>query len=55
MGRSEFRRAMRRLGLGLTQDQIEQVLQIVDTDGDGEIGGSAGCLRLKFRPASLFA
>ena len=33
----EFRNAIRRLGLGITSREIDQVLQKIDTNGDGRI------------------
>ena len=33
----EFEVAMKRLGLGLTADQIKQCIEVLDTDGDGRI------------------
>ena len=33
----EFRVAMDRLGLGLTNDQIVQCIEVLDKDGDGEV------------------
>ena len=33
----EFRLAMRRLGLGLTHDQIQQCIEVLDKDHDGEV------------------
>jgi len=33
----EFKMAMTRLGLGLTEEQIAQCIQVLDKDGDGEV------------------
>ena len=33
----EFKMAMDRLGLGLTEQQIAQCIQVLDKDGDGEV------------------
>ena len=33
----EFKMAMDRLGLGLTATQCEQCIEVLDTDGDGEV------------------
>ena len=33
----EFATAMKRLGLGLTADQIKQCIEVLDKDGDGEV------------------
>ena len=33
----EFKTAMDRLGLGLTEQQIAQCIQVLDKDGDGEV------------------
>ena len=33
----EFEQAMSRLGLGLTEQQIVQCIQVLDKDGDGEV------------------
>jgi hypothetical protein len=37
LDRFEFRRAMRRLGVGLSTEQIEQLVQAVDSDRSGDI------------------
>ena len=37
LDRFEFRRAMRRLGVGLSPDQVEQLVQAVDSDRSGDI------------------
>ena len=34
---SEFKMAMDRLGLGLSNEQIVQCIEVLDTDGDGEV------------------
>ena len=34
---NEFKMAMDRLGLGLSNDQIVQCIEVLDTDGDGEV------------------
>ena len=33
----EFKVAMNRLGLGLTDEQIVQCIEVLDKDGDGEV------------------
>ena len=33
----EFETALKRLGLGLTPDQIDQCIEVLDKDGDGEV------------------
>ena len=33
----EFRNALRRLGLGITSREIDQVMERIDTNGDGKI------------------
>ena len=34
---SEFRTAMMRLDLGLTQEAIDELMHVIDNDGDGEL------------------
>ena len=34
---AEFKKAMDRLGLGLTEEQIVQCIEVLDKDGDGEV------------------
>ena len=34
---SEFRAAMVRLDLGLTQEAIDELMHVIDNDGDGEL------------------
>ena len=33
----EFRNSLRRLGLGITSREIDQVMERIDTNGDGKI------------------
>ena len=37
LSHDDFREGMRRLGLGLTEKQVNELINAIDKDGDGEI------------------